>query len=64
MRVEELTGLLEALGARIRDASGADVGAGGGALGAVASIDLTGLSEVLGEVHLVVASDVTNPLLG
>jgi glycerate kinase len=57
-------GLLEALGARIRDASGADVGPGGGALGEVASIDLTRLSEVLSEVHIVAASDVTNPLLG
>ena len=57
-------GLLEALGARIRDASGMDVGTGGGALGDVAEIDLSGLSELLGEVHIVVASDVTNPLLG
>ncbi len=57
-------GLLEALGARIRDASGADVPPGGGSLGEVASIDLTGLSEALAEVHVVVASDVTNPLLG
>jgi glycerate kinase len=57
-------GLLEALGARVRDASGADVAPGGGGLGDVAAIDLTGLSEVLAEVHIVVASDVTNPLLG
>ncbi len=57
-------GLLEALGARIRDASGMDVGPGGGALGDVAEIDLGGLSELLAEVHIVVASDVTNPLLG
>jgi glycerate kinase len=57
-------GLLEALGARIRGASGADVAPGGGGLGKVASIGLTGLSEVLAEVHIVVASDVTNPLLG
>lgn len=57
-------GLLEALGARLRGASGADVGPGGGALGDVASIDLTGLSDVLAEVHLGVASDVTNPLVG
>ena len=57
-------GLIEALGARMRDASGADVGPGGGSLGEVASIDLTRLSEVLAEVHIVVASDVANPLLG
>ncbi|RKY16262.1 MAG: glycerate kinase [Planctomycetota bacterium] len=57
-------GLLEALGARFRDAGGTDLAPGGGALGGLASIDLDGLSEVLSEVHLTVASDVTNPLLG
>jgi len=57
-------GLLEALGVRFRDAEGADIPAGGGGLGRLASVDLDGLSEVLGEVHLTVASDVTNPLLG
>jgi glycerate kinase len=57
-------GLLEALGARLRDANGADLAAGGGALGGLASVDLTGLSAALSEVHIVVASDVTNPLLG
>jgi glycerate kinase len=57
-------GLLEALGARLRDADGVDLSSGGGALGGLASIDLGGLSEVLSEVHLTVASDVTNPLLG
>lgn len=57
-------GLLEALGARLRDASDSDLAPGGGALGGLASIDLTGLSEELSEVHITVASDVTNPLLG
>jgi glycerate kinase len=57
-------GLLEALGARLRDAGGADLRPGGGALGGVASVDLSSVSEVLAEVHLTVASDVTNPLLG
>ncbi len=57
-------GLLEALGARLRDANAADLAPGGGALGEIASIDLSGLSEVLAEVSLTVASDVTNPLLG
>ncbi len=58
------TGLLEALGARFRDAGGGDLGPGGGALGKLASVDLSELSEVLAEVRLTVASDVTNPLLG
>lgn len=57
-------GLLEALGARFRDPGGADLGPGGGALGGLASADFSGLSEVLSEVRLTVASDVTNPLLG
>jgi glycerate 2-kinase len=57
-------GLLEALGARLRIASGADIAPGGGALGGLASIDLSGLSPVLADVDITVASDVTNPLLG
>ncbi len=57
-------GLLEALGARFRDAGGADVPPGGGALGRLASVDLGDLPEVLAEVRLTVASDVSNPLLG
>ncbi|MFO7698561.1 MAG: glycerate kinase [Anaerolineae bacterium] len=57
-------GLLEALGARLTDAGGADLRPGGGALGGLAGVDLSSLSEVLGEVRLTVASDVTNPLLG
>jgi len=57
-------GLLEALGARFRDARGADLPPGGGGLGGLASIDLAGLQAVLSEVRLTVASDVTNPLLG
>ncbi len=57
-------GLLEALGARFRDVAGNDLAAGGGALGHLASVDFTDLPEVLAEVHLTVASDVTNPLLG
>jgi glycerate 2-kinase len=57
-------GLLEALGARLRDAADADLRPGGGALGGLASIDLTDLSAVLADVRLTVASDVTNPLLG
>jgi glycerate kinase len=57
-------GLLEALGARLRDANDNDLSPGGGALGALASIDFNGLPETLAEVRLTVASDVTNPLLG
>jgi glycerate 2-kinase len=57
-------GLLEALGARFLDAGGAELPPGGGALGDLASVDLSGIPEILSEVSLTVASDVTNPLLG
>ena len=58
------SGLLVALGARLYDAAGGDIAEGGGALADLARVDLDGLAEVLGDVHLTVASDVTNPLLG
>ena len=57
-------GLMVALGARLFDANGNDLPMGGGALGELARIDLDGLSPVLAEVHLTIASDVSNPLLG
>jgi glycerate 2-kinase len=57
-------GLLVALGARFLDRHGVDLPPGGGALADLARVDLGGLSPVLAEVHLTVASDVTNPLLG
>jgi glycerate kinase len=37
---------------------------GGGSLARLDSVDLSELAPVLAEVHVVVASDVTNPLLG
>ena len=58
------SGLLRALGARFLDASGEELAPGGAALVSLARVDLDGLPPVLAEVELVVASDVTNPLLG
>ncbi|HEX8133657.1 MAG TPA: glycerate kinase [Actinomycetes bacterium] len=57
-------GLVQALGGRLLDARGAEVGRGGAALAAVRSLDLTGLHPALPEAEVVVASDVDNPLLG
>ena len=57
-------GLLTALGARLLDADGADLPTGGAALERVASVDLSGLSPLLAEVALTVASDVTQPAAG
>ncbi|MFC9113644.1 glycerate kinase [Streptomyces sp. NPDC057092] len=57
-------GMLAALGARFRTASGEPVGPGGGALAELASADLSGLDPRLGSVEIVLASDVDNPLTG
>jgi glycerate kinase len=57
-------GLLEALGVRFTDAEGLDLAPGGGPLADLAGVDLSGIPEILGEVDMTVASDVTNPLLG
>ena len=57
-------GMLAALGARLLDADGTAVPDGGGGLGALASADLRGLDPRLRTVRLVLAADVTNPLLG
>jgi glycerate 2-kinase len=58
------SGLLAALGARFVDADGHDLPPGGLALARLDRVDLSGLSPLLAEVRLVIASDVTNPLLG
>jgi glycerate kinase len=58
------SGLLAALGARFYDAQGADLAGGGGSLGRLERIDLAEVAPILGEVHLTVASDVRNPLIG
>jgi glycerate 2-kinase len=58
------TGLLVALGARFLDVDGQDLAPGGRALSRLDSVDLSGIAEVLGEVSITIATDVTNPLLG
>lgn len=57
-------GLGVALGARLLDAAGVPVGPGGAALASVASVDLALLDSRLGEVEVLAATDVDNPLLG
>lgn len=57
-------GLLTALGARLLDGDGRPVGPGGAGVLDVADVDLSGLHPRLGEVELVVACDVDNPLTG
>jgi glycerate kinase len=57
-------GMLQALGLRLLDAGGRDIGPGGGGLQQLDRVDATGLDPRLADVELVVASDVDNPLTG
>ncbi|MFD5864535.1 allantoinase AllB [Agromyces sp. NPDC127015] len=57
-------GVLQGLGARLLDATGAELPHGGAALAGLARIDLDGLDPRLTETEIVLASDVDNPLLG
>jgi glycerate kinase len=56
------TGILRALGARFTGAAGETLPPGGGALGRLASVDLSGLDDRL--VALTLCCDVRSPLLG
>lgn len=57
-------GMVQALGARLCDANGAEIGHGGGSLSSLNSIDITGLDARLHDCAIRVACDVTNPLIG
>lgn len=57
-------GMMQALGAGLYDADGNALARCGGALEALARIDLSGCHPRLGEVSLTVACDVNNPLCG
>jgi glycerate kinase len=57
-------GMVQALGGRVLDARGDELGRGGAALADAASLDLSGLHPALREAEVVVACDVDNPLLG
>lgn len=57
-------GAMQALGARLTDAVGQDLPAGGGPLANLARIDISGGDRRLAAVEIVVASDVTNTLCG
>lgn len=57
-------GLIQALGARLLDAAGEELGPGGGSLGRLARIDLAGLHPGLAGAQVTVACDVDNPLTG
>jgi glycerate kinase len=57
-------GMAQALGVKLTDASGRELGWGGGELGRLAHVDVGGLEERVLGVRFRVACDVTNPLLG
>ena len=57
-------GAAQALGFSFRDSAGAEVGAGGGQLAAIESIDASGADERLASCTIAVACDVKNPLCG
>ena len=57
-------GMLQALGARLRDENGVEIEPGGGPLADLKSLDLTEMHPALTEAEVVVACDVDNPLTG
>jgi glycerate kinase len=56
-------GMAQALGARLLDASGAELPRGGGVLSSLHAVDISGLQQIVAGARIVVASDVDNPLL-
>jgi glycerate kinase len=57
-------GMAQALGVKLLDENGEELGFGGGALGRLATVDISGIDPRLKDTKIFVASDVTNPLCG
>ncbi|HEA46835.1 MAG TPA: glycerate kinase [bacterium] len=57
-------GMAQALGARLLDRKGGEIGFGGGALGNLERIDISKLDKRIRKIKVLVASDVDNPLTG
>ncbi len=57
-------GMAQALGARLLDAAGSEIGRGGAALADLDRIDISGFDERLANASIDVACDVNNPLCG
>lgn len=57
-------GMVQALGAKLLDAQGQQIGTGGAALETLAEIDISELDNRLATCRIEVACDVTNPLTG
>ena len=57
-------GMLQALGARLLDGRGNEIGYGGGELEKIQKIDLDSFDKRIKDCSFVIASDVQNPLIG
>ncbi|MCU6666925.1 MAG: glycerate 2-kinase [Silvania sp.] len=57
-------GMVQALGAKLTDANGTEIGHGGGSLMALNNIDISALDPRLKSCAIRVACDVSNPLVG
>lgn len=57
-------GMLQALGVSFRDRQGRELAPGGGALAELAGVDISGLDTRLQNLNIIIASDVSNPLVG
>lgn len=57
-------GMLQALGMKLLDEHGNEIGYGGGELGKIHKVDLSGLDARIYTSHFLIASDVENPLVG
>ncbi|MBG9588598.1 glycerate kinase [Cytobacillus firmus] len=57
-------GMIQALGGKLYDKTGREIGPGGGALAELSAIDMSNLDPRLRDVHIEVACDVDNPLTG
>ena len=57
-------GMAQALGVSFKNSRGEEVGAGGGVLTDIVSVDLSGLDRRISDTEITVMCDVTNPLYG
>ncbi|KRL03613.1 glycerate kinase [Liquorilactobacillus capillatus] len=57
-------GMAQAIGVKLLDNHKHELAFGGGELGKLCSLDLTGIDERLTQTELLIASDVVNPLVG
>ncbi|TZG29248.1 glycerate kinase [Sphingomonas montanisoli] len=57
-------GMAQSLGVRLLDAAGRDIERGGGGLGKLARIDVSGIDPRVAESRVRILSDVDNPLVG